>query len=120
MQHEIWDNEALVFLQILCDIVGINNAILRDKAKECLKKTFKVYGKKKCSQMIFKYGVQAKNLKTVKECIVILYEFIIEEGINEISGKDLQVVAKIVDHSDKNVREAALSFMDEIYKKIGD
>jgi len=67
---------------------------------------------------MFKFGVGAKNLKSVAECLDELSIFVRENGLDHITEKDLQLVAKMVDNNDKGVREGALTLIGEIYKTI--
>lgn len=50
------------------------------------------------------------------ECLDELAVFIRENGVEFITEKDLQLVAKMADSPDKGVREGALTFLAEIYK----
>jgi hypothetical protein len=45
-----------------------------------------------------------------------LATFVRENGASLITEKDLQLVARMADSGDKGVREAALTFIGEIYK----
>lgn len=51
-------------------------------------KCFEIHTKKQCCTLIFKFGVGAKNLKTVSECLDCLSAYIKTSGINEITEKD--------------------------------
>jgi len=110
------EHEAYVFVPLLCDKSGINNTILKEKVKKLIKQCFTIYDQKKCIQLILKFGVGAKNLKSVAECLDELAVFIRENGVEFITEKDLQLVAKMADSPDKGVREGALTFLAEIYK----
>lgn len=103
---------------MLCDKSGLNNAILKDKVKKLIRQLFFLYDNKKCCQLIFKYGVSAKNLRSVAESIEELTNHIKDSGLDNITEKDLGQVAKLVDSSDKGVRESSLSFIGEVYKVL--
>jgi DNA phosphorothioation-dependent restriction protein DptG len=77
-----------------------------------------IYDNKKCCQLIFKYGVCAKNLRSVAESIEELNNHIKDSGLDNITEKDLQQIAKLVDSGDKGVRESSLSFIGEVYKVL--
>ena len=63
-----------------------------------------------------KFGVGAKNLRSVAECLDELAFYIKDSGIDNIVEKDLQQIAKLVDNNDKGVRESSLHFIGEVYK----
>jgi len=67
---------------------------------------------------LFKYGVGAKNLKSVAECLNELGWFIVENGLTCTTDKDLKFVAKLADSGDKGVREGALQVLGEAYKHL--
>jgi hypothetical protein len=110
------EHEAYIFIPLLCDKSGINNTILKEKVKRLIKQCFSIYDQRKCIQLMFKFGVGAKNLKSVAECLDELAIFVRENGADLITEKDLQLVAKMADSGDKGVREGALTFIGEIYK----
>ena len=114
--YQMLEHEAYVFVPLLCDKSGINNTILKEKVKRLIKQCFAIYDQRKCVQLIFKFGVSAKNLKSVAECLDEITVFVRENGADLITEKDLQLVAKLVDSPDKGVREGALTFIAEIYK----
>lgn len=120
MEHQLWDHEAYIFLPMLCDKIGINNAILRQKAKELLSKVFDIYDHKKCVVLIMKFGVGAKNLKNVSESLETLATFVKDKGVDQLTEKDCQVIAKLADSGDKGVRETSLQLLSEIFKVVDD
>ena len=67
---------------------------------------------------MFKFGVGAKNLRSVAETIEEITNYIKDAGLANIMEKDLQCIAKMVDNNDKGVRESALTFIGEVYKHI--
>ena len=78
-----------MFIPLLCDKSGLNNAILKEKVKKLLKQCFSIYDPKKCVQLMFKFGVGAKNLKSVAECLDELSIYVRENGLDHITEKDL-------------------------------
>lgn len=70
--------------------------------------------------MLIQYGLNAKNLKAVGECLDEMAEFIKAFGIEYSSEKDLRLVAKLADSPDKSIRENALKTMGEAYKHLDD
>lgn len=51
-------------------------------------KCFEIHSKKQCCTMIMKFGVGAKNLKTVSESLDCMALYIRTQGINEVTEKD--------------------------------
>lgn len=103
---------------MLCEKSGLNNAVIKEKVKNVIKQVFLIYDNKKYVQLMFKYGVQNKNLRAVSETIEELTLYIKEHGLDNITEKDLQSMAKLADAADKGVRESALSFIGEVYKVL--
>jgi len=103
---------------MLCEKSGLNNAVIKEKVKNVISKVFLIYDNKKYVQLMFKYGVQNKNLRAVSEIIEELTLYIKEHGLDNITEKDLQYMAKLADSADKGVRESALSFIGEVYKVL--
>lgn len=66
------------------------------------------------------YGVNSKNLKAVAECLDEYTEFIKLFGIDYTSEKEMKVIAKLADHSDKSIRENSLSALGELYKHLNE
>ena len=62
---------------------------LKEKVKKLVKQLFLVYDNKKCCQLIFKFGVCAKNLRSVAESIEELTNYIKDNGLDNITEKDL-------------------------------
>jgi hypothetical protein len=81
-------------------------------------KCFTIYDKKKCVVLIIKFGVGAKNLKSVSESLDSLAAFVRTYGVDEFTEKDCQQIAKLVDSGDKGVRENSLQFIGELYKIV--
>lgn len=65
----LWDHEADVVIPLLCDKVGNNNSILRQKVKQLIKHVFEMFDQKKTLLMIIKHGATSKNLKNAGECL---------------------------------------------------
>ena len=83
------EHEANVFVPLLCDKIGNNNNILKEKVKRLIKQCFAIYDQRKSIQLILKFGVGAKNLKSVAECLDELATFVRENGVDLIIEKDL-------------------------------
>jgi hypothetical protein len=45
--YQLLDTEAAILIPVLCDKVGLNNAILKDKAKKLVQQLFCIYDTKK-------------------------------------------------------------------------
>ena len=54
---------------MLCEKSGLNNAVIKEKVKNVIRQVFLIYDNKKYVQLMFKYGVQNKNLRAVSETI---------------------------------------------------
>ena len=115
-EQQLIDHEAYVVIPLLCDKAGLNNAILKDKVKKLIRTVFSIYDHKKTIALLFKFGIASKNLKAVAENLDELTIFISFRGLDKITEKDLQAIAKYVDSSDKAVRENSLACIAEIYK----
>ena len=57
-----------------------------------------------------------KNLKVKAECLDVLATFISQYNVDFTSQKDAKLIAKLVDNSDKSVRENALNCLNEVNK----
>lgn len=57
LEYEMWDNEALLLIPWLCMQSGGNNQIIREKVKNLIKESFKVYDKKGVLRLIYTYGL---------------------------------------------------------------
>lgn len=68
-QYLFWEHEAEVVIPLLCDKVGNNNAILKQKVKALIKQCFEMHDQKKTLLMLIKFGAQNKNLKTAAEAL---------------------------------------------------
>jgi hypothetical protein len=44
--------------------------------------------------------------------------YIKDHGLDNVTEKDLQILARLADAADKGVRESALSFIGEVYKVL--
>lgn len=72
--------EAHVLIGTLCEKVGINNKILMDKMRKLIRMCYDVYDVWMCYRLIIDYGVKAKNLKSVAECLDEISDFITKNG----------------------------------------
>jgi hypothetical protein len=112
------DFEATIIIPLLCDKMGLNNNILKDKVKKLLRMTYNIYEKQKWYNILVSYGLHAKNLRAVCECLEEITIFISLFGIDYSSDKELKLVAKMADHADKGIRENALKMMCEAYSHL--
>ena len=87
--YKFSDYEAFLLIPMLCDKSGLNNVILKSKVKKLIKQCFQLYDDKKCISLIFKYGVNAKNLRAVSESLDELGSYIKEQGLDNITERDL-------------------------------
>ena len=55
-QYLFWEHEAEVVIPLLCDKVGNNNAILKQKVKALIKQCFEMHDQKKTLLMLIKFG----------------------------------------------------------------
>jgi len=118
--YQLWDHEAYVLVPLLCDKSGINNSILQEKVKVLIKECFRLHDAQKTFNLIVKFGVGNKNLKSVAQSLEELAIFIGNKGIDFLSEKDMQLMAKLADSPDKGVRDGALSILAEVYKAVGE
>ena len=59
-------------------------------------------------------------MRAVAESIDELTYYIKDAGLDNITEKDLQQIAKLADSGDKGVRESALTFIGEVYKVMNE
>lgn len=124
-QYKLYDFEYLVIFPLLCEKTGINNNILKDKIKILLKMAFSLVDLKRAYQLVVQFGLNSKNLRAQAECLEVLADFLNDEFHKEDSSeryftkKELEYVAKMADHSDKNIRENALKFFSSVYYELG-
>ncbi len=64
-----WEHEADVVIPLLCEKVGNNNAILRQKVKALIKQVFNMNDPKKTLLLLIKFGANNKNLKSAGEAL---------------------------------------------------
>lgn len=80
---------------------------------------------KRAYQLVVQFGLNSKNLRAQAECLEVLADFLNEEFHKEdcseryFTKKELENVAKMADHSDKNIRENALKFFSSVYYELG-
>lgn len=58
-------------------------------------------------------------MRTQAECLDEMADFIKNFGIDFCTEKDIKLVSKMADYSDKGVRENAVKVMAEVYKYMG-
>jgi hypothetical protein len=63
--YQLWDHEAYILVPLLCDKAGLNNSILQEKVKVLIKACFRLHDAQKTFNLIIKFGVGNKNLKSV-------------------------------------------------------
>jgi len=113
-----WEHEAETIIPLLCDKVGNNNAILRQKVKQLIKHCFEMHDAKKTLLLLIKYGAQNKNLKSAGEALDEIAIFM--RTLNAVPFGEMQIktIAKLVDSKDASVRENAICVLSEIYKVL--
>jgi cytoskeleton-associated protein 5 len=114
------DFEVAVLVPLLCEKSGLNNQLLKDKAKKLLRMAFDVCDKQMCYNFIVGQGLQSKNLNAIAECLDELAEFIIRNGIDYSSDKEMKLIARLADSPSKNVRESAVKALGEAFKLLDD
>ena len=114
------DHEAFVMVPMLCEKVGTTNAILKNKIHALIKLCFDLYDNRKCLGLIIKFGCGNKSLKSVAESLAEVCNFIKANGVQDLTEKDLKLIAKLADNGDSGVREGALQVLCEAYKVLDD
>jgi S-adenosylmethionine synthetase len=71
-----------LLVPLLCQKIGLNNAILKQQAKDLIQKCFTIYDHKKCVVLMIRFGVGAKNLKSVSESLDCLAFFVRFHGVD--------------------------------------
>jgi hypothetical protein len=94
IEYKLWDTEAMIIIPFVCDKLGLQNMILRDKVKGLFKQLFPIYDHKQILKIVFQYGIGSRNLKTVAETIAELSEIVINDGVDKFTEKDLQTITK--------------------------
>ena len=112
------DFEIAVLVPLLCERTGLNSAILKEKAKKLLRMSFDICERQICYNYVISHGLQSKNQNAVAECLDEIAEFIIKNGIDYSSEKEMKLIAKMADAPSKNVRENALKVLGEAYKHL--
>mmetsp|Transcript_1938 Transcript_1938/g.1396 ORF Transcript_1938/g.1396 Transcript_1938/m.1396 type:complete len:236 (-) Transcript_1938:1368-2075(-) len=120
LQYQLQDFEVAVLMPFLCDKCGLNNKVLAEKAKRLVRLLYPIADPKRVYTGLVQFGLNSKNTKAQAECLSELEEFVRRFGIDFTQEKDLKLVAKMADASDKGVRDNSVSFIGEIYKVIDD
>ena len=107
-------------IPMLCEKVGTTNAILKNKIHSLIKLCFDLYDSRKCLGLIIKFGCGNKSLKSVAESLTEVTNFVKANGVDNLTEKDLKVIAKLADSGDSGVREGALSVLCEAYRHLDD
>ena len=68
--------------------------------------------------MLVQFGLNSKNMRTSSECLDEMAECLKSNGIDYSAEKDIKLVAKLADSSDKGIRENAVKVMAEVYKHL--
>lgn len=89
---------------------------MQDKIKLLIKECFRLHDAQKTFNLILKFGVGNKNLKSVAQSLEELTIFIGNKGIDFLTEKDIKLMGQLADSNDKGVREGALSILAEVYK----
>jgi len=110
----MWDFEAQILLPLLVEKTGINNQILKEKLRKLIKQTYGFYDKHKVYMFLIN-GLNSKNLKTKAECLDEIADFILANGVDYTTEKEIKIISKLADSPDKNVRENSVKVMAEVY-----
>lgn len=113
------ETEAMLFLPILCEKSGQNNAPLKAMIRTIIHNTSKIYAPEKVFMFVLS-GCNSKNTKSKVECLEELSELVKTFGIEICASKDVKLIAKHAGSPDNNVRNAAVQTMGEIYRLVGD
>lgn len=73
-----------------------------------------------CYNYMINQGLYSKNQNAVAECLDEVADFIIKNGIDYSSEKEIRQIAKLTDSPSKNIRENALKVLGEAYKHLDD
>ena len=90
---------------------------MRDDEQDKMGPTNKLYALYNKYYTPYAKEIEANSQKD-PETIEELTLYIKEHGLDNITEKDLQSMAKLADAADKGVRESALSFIGEVYKVL--
>ena len=86
--------------------------------KTLVKQAFELYDNKKSMQLLIKFGLNGKNLKSVAETLDEISYYVSNNGIGTMTERDMKVIGKLADSPDKGVRENALVMLGEVYKVL--
>jgi hypothetical protein len=79
-----------------------------------------VYDAKKTFTLMVKYGLASQNKKSVAETLDEINKYVNENGTEILNEEFYKTLIKLVDSSDKGVRENSLTVFSADYKNIGD
>ncbi|CAG9332562.1 unnamed protein product [Blepharisma stoltei] len=113
------DGEASLFLPILCEKSGHNNAVFRTMTRSIIHNVAKIYPPEKVFLSVLQ-GLNSKNTRSKVECLDELSSLIQEYGTNIAQPRDIRAIAKFVNSPDNNVRLSAVGTIGEVYKYTRD
>lgn len=109
--YQLMEGEGNILLMMLVEKTGVNNAILKDKVIEILRmigSSSELFPLSGTTLRMFK-GLQSKNAKTRAEVLPVIGFLATEHGLQNISEKQMKMIAKLIDSSDSKIRDNALN-----------
>lgn len=118
-QYRLHQVEVELFLMIMCDKSGHNNATFRTQIRGIMHNCTKVADPGKVFNCVLQ-GVNSKNNRSKVECLEELGALVLDFGISVYQPRDIKAIAKFVSHTDGGVRLAAVGAVAEVYKYLED
>jgi cytoskeleton-associated protein 5 len=118
-QYQLHQVEAEIFLMIMCDKSGHNNATFRTQIRGLMHSCTKIYPPAKVFNYVLQ-GVNSKNNRSKVECLEELGALVLEFGTSVYQPRDIKAISKFVSHTDGSVRIAAVGAVAEVYKLLED
>ena len=116
MFHQV---EVDIFLMIMCDKSGHNNATFRTQIRGIMHSCTKICAPAKVFNCVLQ-GVNSKNNRSKVECLEELGALVLDFGTTVYQPRDIKAIAKLVSHNDGSVRLAAVGAIAEVYKHLED
>mmetsp|Transcript_18540 Transcript_18540/g.18527 ORF Transcript_18540/g.18527 Transcript_18540/m.18527 type:complete len:377 (-) Transcript_18540:1971-3101(-) len=117
--YSLSEGEAMLFLPILCEKSGNNNAVFRQMIRSIIHSTTKIYPAEKVFLIVLQ-GLNSKNARSKVECLDELTSLIQDFGSVIAQPRDIRAIAKFVNSPDNSVRTSAVGTIGECFKTIGD
>ena len=118
-QYRLHQVEVELFLMIMCDKSGHNNATFRTQIRGIMHSCTKIAEPGKVFNCVLQ-GVNSKNNRSKVECLEELGALVLDFGISVYQPRDIKAIAKFVSHTDGAVRLAAVGAVAEVYKYLED